>query len=262
MEIHTHPVKARSEWIQACHFHDLSEPEVLKEVSRRVQEAAQTPLVLLDLDSTLYEVGPRTFQILQEWIGTDAGKEFQTVAERIQTLEPLHVGYSIKDTFHALGLDLTAPEVQAAVDAAKSFWSARFFTSDYLRYDRVYPGAAQFARELHDLGAHLIYLTGRDEPNMGRGTRTNLMRDGFPWEEPRTHLLTKRAPEVPDLDHKKDAASYIRSHGELVASFENEPLNLVALADLFPQSMHVFVETIYSDRAAPVRKGLYRIKHF
>ena len=28
------------------------------------------PLVLLDLDSTLYEVGPRTYQILREWVET------------------------------------------------------------------------------------------------------------------------------------------------------------------------------------------------
>jgi hypothetical protein len=97
---------------------------------------------------------------------------------------------------------------------------------------------------------------------MGDGTRANLIRDGFPWETHRTHLLLKKAAHLPDLDHKKDAAQYIREHGTLVASFENEPPNIIALYEIFPDAMHVFVDTVCSDHPALAREGLYRIKGF
>ncbi len=260
----------RDEWMRASQFHALSQGAVLQEVSKRVKEAvAQAgdrhrarPLVLLDLDSTLYEVGPRTHQILREWLETDESRTFPDVWKELQRLESLHVGYSLVDTFAAIGLSVEHPEVRAAWEKAKRFWAARFFTSDYLRYDNPYPGAAEFCRELHERGAELVYLTGRDEPNMGDGTRENLARDGFPWSAPRTHLLMKDRFHTDDLVHKQSAADYVRNRGTLIASLENEPVNLVAIYELFPQAMHVFMETVSSDRPAAPCRGLYRIRGF
>lgn len=269
----------RDQWIAACHFHDLSEREVLREIGRRVGNARDRaaeghhlahPLVLLDLDSTLYEVGPRTHQILLEWTETQNARSFGLARDRIAEVARHHVGYSLKDTFDALGLDAQDKNVQAALKDAKQFWTDRFFTSEYLKFDHAYAGASHFAQEVHELGAEIIYLTGRDEPNMGEGTRAKLIEDRFPWKDqsrelvggPRTHLLMKPHISMDDLEFKQSAAHYIKQHGTLIASFENEPPNLVALRDLFPDSMHVFMDTVCSDRPAPVRKDLYRIKGF
>jgi hypothetical protein len=261
----------RGEWIDATHFHDLTEDEVLREVARRVsdvrakaegQHRRAHPLVLLDLDSTLYEVGPRTHQILREWMATEEAQAFPQVCRAIEKLHKSQVGYSLKDTFEAMGLDLTQSEVAHAERLAKKFWAARFFRSEYLQYDHAYEGAARFAQELHRLGAEIVYLTGRDEPGMGDGTRARLKQDGFPWAIDRTHLLMKAAPELDDLEHKLAAGTYVREHGTLVASFENEPPNLVALYDQFPEAMHVFVDTVCSDRPALAGRDLYRIRGF
>ena len=157
----------------------------------------------------------------------------------------------------AVGVAAESPELVNAIEAVKKFWSQRFFASQYLKYDRPYPGAAEFTRKLHALGAEIVYLTGRDEPGMGDGTRSVLLRDGFPWEVERTHLLMKKAAPLSDLEHKKEAAHYIRKHGQLVASFENEPPNLVALSELFPEAMHVFVDTICSDHPAPAAQRAF-----
>jgi hypothetical protein len=97
---------------------------------------------------------------------------------------------------------------------------------------------------------------------MGDGTRARLKQDSFPWELDRTHLLMKAAAELDDLEHKLAAGTYVRAHGTLVASFENEPPNLVALYDQFPEAMHVFVDTVCSDRPALAGRDLYRIKGF
>jgi phosphoglycolate phosphatase-like HAD superfamily hydrolase len=264
------PTLIRKDWMSACHFHDLTESQVLDEVAARVKKLkAQAgnrqqahPLVLLDLDSTLYEVGPRTYQILREWAESAESGAYPQVRDAIFKAEPWHVGYSVRDTLQALEVDTDSPAVIPALETIKTFWAKRFFTSAYLKYDHAYPGAAQFTQKLHELGAEIVYLTGRDEPGMGDGTREMLIRDGFPWDVARTHLLLKKAAHLPDLEHKTDAAHYVREHGTLVASFENEPPNLVALAALFPEAMHVFVDTICSDHPAPHAQGLYRIKGF
>jgi hypothetical protein len=256
---------SRQSWISACHFHDLTEAEVLREISNRVSELkarAERPLVLLDLDSTLYEVGPRTFRIVNEWLATEESKAFPGICSALTSLDVRQVGYSLHDTMRTLGVSVDTIDYDACTQALKAFWAARFFSSDYLPYDHAYPGAAAFTRKIHGMGAEIVYLTGRDAPGMGKGTQANLIRDGFPWECERTHLLLKAASHLPDLDHKKDAANYIRKHGTLVASLENEPPNLVAIQELFPEAMHVFVDTVCSDHGARVSEGLYRIRHF
>ncbi len=254
---------ARQAWIEASRFHDLSEGAVLREVAERVsQYSAERPVVLLDLDSTLYEVGSRTHQILKEWSAVHRGGSFEAVRAVLDRIQGSQVGYSLRDTFLSAGLELASAEVLRAWESVKEFWNHRFFTSEYLKYDHAYPGAAEFAHELYRLGAEMIYLTGRDEPNMGAGTRSRLKQDGFPWEIDRTHLLLKAAPHLDDLFHKKEAATFVRKKGRLIASFENEPKNLAALHELFPDAMHVFVDTVYSDHPTEPRDGLYRIKAF
>ena len=255
---------ARKEWIQACHFHDLSGQEVLREVTRRVKTTqTNSPVILLDLDSTLYEVGPRTLQILNEWIASQEFKLFSPeIQKAFQKLELSHIGYSLKDTFLNLGLTQEVPDVRSAWESARKFWRARFFTHEYLEYDRVYPGAVEFVQGLYRQGAILVYLTGRDEPGMGDGTRLYLESHGFPWGGEKTHLLTKTSSEISDIEHKQGAAGFVKSIGQLIASFENEPPNLVALYECFPQAMHVFVDTFCSDRPAKPCQGLYRIRRF
>ncbi len=248
----------------------MGDSEVLAEVLNRIERAHERvqsesgirPVLLLDLDSTLYEVGPRTHHILLEWSETAQAREFYKVREALLKAESSHVGYSIGDTFGAIGLDVNDELVLQAQHEVKLFWADRFFSNEYLKHDHAYPGAASFTQKAHELGAEVIYLTGRDEPRMGDGTRENLVRDLFPWNTPRTHLLMKPRAELPDLEHKVNAQTYIRSRGGLIASFENEPPNVVALSQIFPEAMHVFVETVFSDHPALPQDGLYRIQGF
>jgi hypothetical protein len=248
--------QAREKWVSESHFHEMNQEQVLSEVARRAKEKKNS-WVLLDLDSTLYEVGSRSFQILKEWANSEESSSFRGEREAIFEMKSEVLGYSVQDTFSNLGL-----VGSEALISAKAFWQSRFFTNHYLQFDCAYPGAAQFAKELHALGAHVVYLTGRDEINMGDGTRRNLERDGFPWNVSRTHLLMKPYFELGDLDYKKVAAKYVERNGELIASFENEPPNVVALSEILPQTMHIFVDTVCSSQTAMPGKGLYRIEGF
>jgi hypothetical protein len=254
---------SREEWTERSHFESLSDAAVLDKLHSFVvtSRGNSRPVVVLDLDSTLYEVAPRTHAILKQWLGGESHLGIP-ILESLEAVSPAEVGYSLGDTFKNAGLDLGCSEVAQALASARKFWFQRFFTNDYLVHDRPYEGAVDFIRSLHDEGAEIIYLSGRDEPNMGAGTRANLIRDGFPCDVARTHLCLKPAYGLPDLAHKTGAQELIRRLGTLVASVENEPANLVGIARLFPEAMHVFMDTIRSETPAPAHRGLYRIRGF
>lgn len=251
--------RSREHWIEATEFLELGgDAAVLQRVLSAVREGDQPP-VLLDLDSTLYEVQPRTHRIIRDWLDSPASRAYSETREALARVSEEHVGYSLKDTFAALGLDFGSSTHDEAWRELKRFWASRFFHDDYLPHDRPYPGAAEFCRELHAAGARILYLTGRDEPGMGKGTRRNLERDGFPLD---AEYFLKSARGVEDLEHKERVAREVRARGGLAASFENEPKNVVAIQRLIPEAMHVFVETFCSDHPAEPGRGLYRIRGF
>ena len=130
--------KIRKEWIDACEFHSLTNAEVLKLVEKETRETNKKPVVLLDLDSTLYEVGPRSFQILKEWVASPDSQPFGRVREIVAKMQPNQVGYSMMDTFTELGLLATDPTLADATKSAYHFWGKRFFTNEYLAHDQAY----------------------------------------------------------------------------------------------------------------------------
>ena len=57
----------REEWIKNTEFHQQSSSEVLKMVLARVQEVkkkGKLPILVFDLDSTLFDVSKRSYEIL------------------------------------------------------------------------------------------------------------------------------------------------------------------------------------------------------
>ncbi|MFM8269769.1 MAG: HAD family acid phosphatase, partial [Pseudomonadota bacterium] len=223
---------SRKQWQESTHFHPLSDREVLELVSEKISrfKSIQRPLVLLDLDSTLYEVGPRTLKIIQEWIPTYSNRLPVELKSALENLVPEQVGYSLKDTFANLGFPVVTQELEILTADLKTFWWDRFFSSEYLSHDRPYAGAVNYANHLYDLGAELCYLTGRSERLMRKGTETNLIRDGFPFESKGTQLLMRQKDDWSDAHHKAHQVTALSGKGFFVASFENEPVNLVTLA--------------------------------
>ncbi len=257
----------RDAWISACRFPSKTVNEVLDSVFDRVRrglndgEGVQRPVVVFDLDSTLYVVCPRTYRILREWI-IDSNHIDTAVRKSLLEVQSRDVGYSLRDTFRGAGLDINEPRVEAIWRDLKAFWMVHFFSNTYLDHDTPYAGAADFVNQVYREGAEVVYLTGRDRPGMAAGTLENLHRDGFPIALERTHLYMKDARQGDDLEHKLTSAGRITKIGKVVASFENEPRNVIGLYEMFPGAVHVFVETVCSDHPAPLRQGLYRIRSF
>jgi len=241
---------SRTQWKEKTHFHLHSEDEVLNLIAKKIQKPQNlgNPLVLLDLDSTLYEVGPRTVAIVQEWLTTSPTLP-QALQQSLASLKPSQLGYSVKDTLSNLGFPVVNSEMERIALELKTFWWDRFFSSQYMPHDKPYPGTVNYVKHLYELGASLCYLTGRDEIKMRPGTVENLVRDGFPFDSERIQLLMRQDPKASDAEHKVSQAKRLKSD-QVIASFENEPVNLVTLAKLLPETMHVYVDTVCSEALA------------
>jgi hypothetical protein len=116
--------------------------------------------------------------------------------------------------------------------------------------------------EVHAAGAAVYYLTGRDEPGMGRGTRASLQAHGFPIEDGRCHLRLKPRFEDDDLEFKRQAVDEIRSAGAVLALFENEPANANLFLQAFPDARVFFLETVCSPNPPPLLPGILRLRDF
>jgi hypothetical protein len=229
---------------------------VLKRVAAEAARGTD-PVVIFDLDDTLFETRPRTARILRELAEEpEIRAGFPNAAARLAETTPEETRYELADTFASLGIEDTT-----LLAKAKPYWAERFFSSRYCARDRVVPGAPGFVSAVASAGGRVIYLTGRDTAGMGEGTRLALVRRGFPTG-PGTKLLMKPDKAMDDLEFKKRAFAWVAAQGKVVAGFENEPRNINAMAAEFPDATMVFLETIHSSRPDVPAPGIYHERNF
>ena len=229
-------------------------------VFKRIDAAVasgECPVVVLDLDSTLFDTAGRHLQILTEYAQTVQGEHPDLLA-RVQELSHAEFGWSIRAP-----LDERGYRNEAALEGLNAFWFERFFTHDYVLHDLATPGAVSFVQEAHQRGALVYYLTGRDVPGMGSGTAAALTQAGFPLWRGRCVLHLKPNFDMKDKPFKEAAMEDIRSHGgEVVATFENEPGNANAFLEAFPEAEHYLVGNVHSPEAEPPNSRLKLIDDF
>lgn len=257
---------SRQDWVKATEFHPHSDKEVLDEVIKRSQlvvDQGQVPVVVFDLDSTLFDVSRRSYEILQEWLAHQDTVSFHETRMSLQDLHPNDMVYSLLDVWEKKNIAHEEEPFATHYRHARKFWRQRFFGNEYLKWDHPEPGAVEYVNQLYDLGAYVVYLTGRDAPLMAFGTYEQLSVHGLPIEKPRSRLILKPKRHLEDLDYKSEAAKLVQSWGRVIASFENEPKNLMAMSKVYPDEvMNIFIETVSSPHPAPKGEGIYKIKGF
>ncbi|MBC7693169.1 MAG: HAD family hydrolase [Methylotenera sp.] len=218
--------------------------------------AGQIPVVLFDLDDTLFDSRSRTLPILLKFSSDPAMKarypEETAVLSRLQLWD---VHYDLATTLHVQGIDRADFSQQLS-----DFWTLHFFSNE-CENDHVIPLAPEYVRTLAQAGARIVYLTGRDRIRMGVGTRKALQGRGFPTRG-LTLLLMKPNAQVADLEFKLSAFKWIGTQGKVVAVFENEPANLNAMKRAFPEAQSVFVDSIRSSRPEMPAAGTVWIRSF
>lgn len=228
-------------------------PGVLERIAaQRLQDAH--PVVVFDLDGTLFDNGPRTWQVLYEFA---LQRRRHALLKRLQGVARLSLPYTLKDILALCGE--TDGELLREVVA---FWKERFFRDDYIRYDEPLAGAIQFATACWDAGATVVYLTGRDAPNMLLGTSASLRTHCFPVGVPRSVLTLKEAFEVEDLAFKREALEFLDTLGVVVAAFDNEPANCNLFQNRWPDAEQVCVATAHAPNPPVLHPSVKVIKDF
>jgi len=195
------------------------------------------PVLVFDLDGTLMDNRPRVVAILHE-LGEAWRSKHPEAAERCRRATPEDIVYGFADNMRRLGV--TEEELH---DAGFTFWKERFFTDDHQRHDVAVAGAREFVQAVWKAGAVVVYLTGRDLPNMALGAFASLRDLGFPIGRVGTELVVKPSFEQPDGEFKQAVAPELARLGEVVAVFDNEPINCNVLLEAHPRSVSVFLDT-------------------
>lgn len=191
------------------------------------------PIALIDIDSTILDTGPRNMAILRE-----AGEIFPSMEDLLSTLTTEELGWNLPDAVaDRAGMN---DDERARL---WSFWRDRFFRNEYLHFDEPYPGAAGFLNFLEARGLRLIYLTGRDRPNMSRGTVESFIRYQLPFADEDDFIFKPSQNEL-DLVFKERALLEIEARGDVVLALENEPANANRMQRRFSRALVMLIETI------------------
>lgn len=204
--------------------------------SRR-KPGASPPVVVFDLDGTLFDNRPRSLAILHELAERWRSREPEAAAKLLAAGHE-DLAYLLTDSLGRVGVTRTDLVAEAEV-----YWRERFFVDGYLKHDAALAGAVSFAVDCYAAGAVLVYFTGRDLPLMGSGTFASLRDSGFPIGVIGTELVLKPDAGMPDEAFKRLVGPDLARVGEVIAVFDNEPGNCNVLGEHFPNAESCFVDT-------------------
>ena len=231
---------------------------LLRSIVDRAAELARAgdhPVVVFDLDGTLLDNRPRTAAIFRE-LATEWAPHHPEDALALSGAVAEKVVYGVTGSLRRLGL---RPERHAEVT---DYWKARFFRDAHLSHDEPLAGAAELVRALYDVGTQIVYLTGRDLPNMSIGTWASLRDNGFPIGVVGTSLVCKPDFDTPDESFKREVLPLVARLGQPVASFDNEPGNCNVALGALPGAVSVLLDTQHTDDAPEPLPDVVVIRDF
>jgi hypothetical protein len=225
----------------------------------RVAAAGQLPVVIFDLDDTLFETRTRSAAIIREF-GEQNGDA------RLRAARYEHVRFGLEETLAEVGL--TSAEIAGDLGRqVRRFWSPRFFNGTHYHHDTPLLGAVAYVNRLHGLGAKVVYLTGRKTGAKAPSLEA-LRVAGFPTGE-RTTIFVKPdpVPGQPKLETAEwkglETRTSILPMGTVVAAFDNEPVNVNALRESLPAGTRViFLDTLWKPDSPALLDAIVTIRDY
>ena len=194
-----------------------------------------SPVIVMDLDETVIDSIPRRFYSMRRALGDVAltPKELDAIASiEISDLYRLENRYDLTPIFQRLGIP---KDTQTRFeDRATAIYLSGFG----LEYDVPMAGADRYVRELRRAGARIIFVSSRYDRLQRKGTEANLIALGM-IAPSQVNDIILRPEGMSSIDFKRWAFS--RISGNVVGIFENEPENMNAMIEAFPNANAVFV---------------------
>ena len=211
------------------HIHSLDIPWL----EHNLNLSGKKPVAVFDIDSTIMDTAPRNYQILKA-----AVSKFPFLKTAFSKIQHEDIGWNI---LHSLD-----PENRLSRERREKihfFWKERFFQNEWLKHDSPYRGIIDILNWLLQNHITLVYLTGRDEPNMKDGTMQSFRDHGLPVEGD-VHFFFKPDFDMDDLGYKESVFSHISLLGQVILAVENEPKNANAMANAFPDAEIALIRTV------------------
>ncbi len=221
---------------------------------------SKKPGAIFDLDSTLFQVNPRTLKILHNFASDkNFQKKYKEETKKLSGVKDLANTYYVKEQL--IHLKMTDSPRPFYEDLYR-YWKEHFFSDDLLIHDEPYEGASEFVHELLSHGVQIIYLTGRNIQNMLRGTRESLKEWDFPTEDDGATLVLKPQKEMDDAEFKRDYFLSLETNFDPLWFFENEPKNIELVEKTSPNVEIVFFDSVHSESKQRSPKHLPTIQSF
>lgn len=228
-------------------------------ISEKAQAAALSgnrPILILDLDGTVVDYTGRTYMIFQKAI-EDLGLP-DDINRLVNSIKAEDYDYYPRSNFIRIGI-----KDEKIVKKLTDFWDKNYFTNHYLKYDKQMPGAHEFVENILSLSMDVVYLTGRDDQNMGEGTRAwlyenKLLKRG----DERCRLMMKMDLEIENFESKALNGERIGAQGQPILIIDNEPIELQTMSERFPEAFIVLVDMPNSGKPATLPDDILKIKDF
>lgn len=224
-----------------------------------LEEAAGVKLAcVFDLDSTLFDVTPRTDYIFSQFKEViRSHQDYKVYFDQINNhfIDPMDWGISdVLERSKIVDLNF--------LKFAKHFWSLRFFSDDYLVYDKPYDGSLEFLDAIKNTNTQIYYLTARDQIRMGKGTLANLIKWGFPLQSSTKNLILKPHSKMNDVEFKVSKLKDMQSNFTKIYFFENEPNIMHAVSNSLSNVELVYMDSVHSKKKEPAAHWPFLKKSF
>ncbi|MCK6598653.1 MAG: HAD family hydrolase [Bdellovibrionaceae bacterium] len=224
--------------------------EILTEIKKLLNPEGPKPLVIFDLDSTLFDVSPRLEKVLIDISMTnDFIQRFPEVNSYFRNIKTLRNDWGFIKVLKRAGVDHDHYEL---FDYLRHAWAIRFFSNEYIHHDVPYDGASLFVNRIHKLGIPIVYLTGRDVQRMELGSKEVLQKWDFPLNDKNATLVLKPQKEMDDAQFKCDwiKSLNLKEYSKIYL-FENEPVNINLIKKELPEVEMVFFDSTHSGKEPP-----------
>jgi hypothetical protein len=220
-------------------------------------QAGTNPIVLFDLDDTLFDTRYRRLLIIRDFITQpEIAAAYPAEVEKIVPYSGnLEIAeQSLDDAMKALGV-----ENKEFISLLKQFNRPRIMSNEYLKGDIPLAGAVEYVNSVMWHGGVIVYVTAR--PGYLRsGSEYALAANGFPINVSGVALYTNDNSENPVV-YKARVLNEVGLVGKVVGGFENEPENINLFKEIFPEGYMFFLDTRASS-SEPLSEGIAVIKDY
>jgi hypothetical protein len=222
----------------------------MEELISRLDQALneQNKLIcVFDIDSTIFNVSPRNQEIFDLFCSTNLNAR--------EVLHKVSSGYRLKQRDWGLRPYLSHASLSDKLRAdAREFWKRHFFAGTFLGSDQPYSKVVDWIQALHSKKARIMYLTGRDNKRMRKGTLLQLKTWRLPLDRDED-LITKPLKGLVDGEYKHNELKLILEENpeHHVLFFDNEPsvLDHCQFENERDRYQAFFINSTHSERSEP-----------